>query len=209
MRKDMDDLQFLVHFFNDREYLLKTITMAGVAQMDEICEAISSQRGWYWPRFAKSERQAYLERRRFVENELYEGFTREYGSLKEKAPVYFYLIPGITKQKAIERARRRTDHDETEPRVLMVRIQDIEDTRNMTFTLSDSHIAYRKKATESGINCRGDADVNTVLADHNQVFPFAMIEQLHRKYRAQAIYYEVQIWDYDLLEGMGYTILGE
>ncbi len=86
-----DDLQFLVHFFNDKEYLFKTITMAGISPADEICNKISSQKGWYWPRFAMSERHDYLMRRLFVEKELYEDYTQEYGSLKEKIPVYFYL----------------------------------------------------------------------------------------------------------------------
>jgi hypothetical protein len=35
-----------------------------------------------------------------------------------------------------------------------------------------------------------------------------MIEQIHRKYRQQGMRYEIQIWDYQLLEMMKYTILG-
>jgi hypothetical protein len=36
-----------------------------------------------------------------------------------------------------------------------------------------------------------------------------MIDEIHRKYVKQDMYYEVQIWDYELLERMSYTILGE
>ena len=208
MMKNMDDdLQFLVHFFHDKEYLFKTITMAGMSQMDEICNKVSSQRGWYWGRYAQSERHAYLKRRLFVEKELYEGYTQKYGSLKEKVPVYFYLYPNITEQKATELAQQRTRHDETEPQILMVNICDIEDTANITFTLNDSLTAYWKKATESGLEMRGDRNAPVVLPDHNQVFPFSMIEQIHRKYKAQHISYEIQIWDYQLLEKTRYTIL--
>ncbi len=203
------DLQFLVHFFNDIEYLFKTITMAGDAQVDEICDRISSLKGWYWGRFAKSERHDYLKRRQFVEKELYEGYTQEYGSLKEKIPVYFYLYPNITKQKAIELGQQRTRHDEIEPHILMVKIQDIEDIQNLTFTLNDSHTAYWKKATESGIKCRGDGNRHLVLQDHNKVFPFSMLEEIHGKYKAKKISYEVQIWDYQILEKIPYSILGE
>ena len=32
-----NDLQYFIHFFNDQEHLFKTITMAGISQMDEIC----------------------------------------------------------------------------------------------------------------------------------------------------------------------------
>ncbi len=204
-----DDLQFLVHFFNDKKYLFKTITMAGISQMDEICNQISSEKGWYWGRYAQSERYDYWKRRLFVEKELYEGYTQRYGSLKEKIPVYFYLYPNITKEKAIELAQQRTRHDEMEPQILMIKIQDIEDTKNITFTLNDSHTAYWKKAMESGINCRGDGNSQVVLDDHNKVFPFSMIEQIHRKYKAHNINYEIQVWDYQLLEKISYTILSK
>ncbi|MBE0696321.1 MAG: hypothetical protein IH586_05305 [Anaerolineaceae bacterium] len=202
-----DDLQLLVHFFNDKEYLFKTITMAEISQVDEICNMISSQKGWFWPRFAKSERIAYMTRRVFVENELYENYTQEYGSLKEKIPVYFYLYPNFTKQKAIELGQQRMRHGETEPHILMVKIQDIKDIKNITFTLNDSYRAYWKKAMESGIPCRGDGNGYDVLPDHNKVFPFSMIEQIYQKYKAQHINYEIQVWDYQLLETMRYMIL--
>jgi hypothetical protein len=208
MVKNMDnDLQLIIHFFNDKKYLFKTITMAGISRVDEISNRISSQKGWYWGRFALSERHAYLQRRLFVEKELYEGYTQEYGILKEKIPVYFYLYPNITEQKAIELGQQRTRHDEIEPQILMVKIHDIEDTKNITFTLNDSHTSYWKRAIESGIECRGDGNGHVVLPDHNKIFPFTMIEQIHRKYKAQEIYYEIQIWDYQLLEGIRYKIL--
>jgi hypothetical protein len=204
-----NDLQFLVHFFNDEEYLFKTITMADISQVDDICNKISIQKGWYWPRFAKSERCDYLKRRLFVEKALYEDYTREYGSLKEKSPVYFYLYPNITKKRAIELGQQRMRHGDIEPHILMVKIQDIQDTKNITFTLNDSHTAYWKRAVESGIKCRGDGNEHVILQDHNKVFPFSMIEQIYQKYKAQKINYEIQIWDYQLLEKINYTILGK
>ena len=208
MTKNVDnDLQFLIHFFNDRQYLFKTITMGGVSQVDEICDTISFQKGWFWIRFSQSERQDYLKRRLFVERALYDDYTREYGSLKEKVPVFFYLIPNITKQKAVELARQRTRHGETEPQVLMVKIADIEDTTYITFTLNDSHTAYWKRIKEAGIEFGGEVNIPVVLPDHNKVFPFSMIEQIHQKYKAQEMRYEIQIWDYQLLEKMMYTIL--
>jgi hypothetical protein len=114
-----NDLQFLIHFFNDRRYLFKTITMADNSQVDEVCNAIVSGRGWYAGRFSDGARQDYLPKRRFVERALYEDYTRDYGSLKEKSPVFFCRIPNITMQKAPELARQRTDHGETEPQVLL------------------------------------------------------------------------------------------
>jgi hypothetical protein len=36
-----------------------------------------------------------------------------------------------------------------------------------------------------------------------------MIEQIHPKYKAQGLRYEIQIWDHQLLERIKYTILGK
>ena len=205
----MDEaLQYLVHFFTDREHLFKTITMAEACQIDVISDKVASQKGWYWGRYAKSDRHDYLNRRRFVEKALFDEYTREYGRLKEKVPVYFYLYPGITLEKAIALGRQRTKHEEAEPGILMVKIQDIEDITNITFTLNDSLTAYRKKTLDAGIKCRGPQPGGIVLPDHNKVFPFAMIAEIHGKYTKQDMVYEVQVWDYELLERIRYTILG-
>ncbi len=202
-----EDLQYLIHFFTDREHLFKTIMMAAAGEIDEICDRFVSQKGWYWGRYSKSERSDYLNRRRFVEQELFDEYTQAYGRLKEKVPAYFYLYPKITLQKLIALAQQRTRHEEVEPGVLLVKIRDVEEITNITFTLNDSCTAYRQKALAAGINCRGPQPTGIVLPDHNKVFPFSMIEEIHRRYKQQGIYYEVQVWDYELLEGIRYTIL--
>ena len=204
-----DDLQFLVHFFNDKEHLFKTIMMAEVCQIDEISDKFVSEKGWYWGRYSKSERQDYLNRRRFVERALFDEYTHEYGRLKEKVPVYFYLYPKIKMPQVVAMGQQRTKHDEVEPGILIVKIQDIEDRTNITFTLNDSCTAYWQKTIEAGINCRGPQPAGIVLQDHNKVFPFSMIETIHQKYTNRDIYYEVQVWDYELLERICYTILEE
>jgi hypothetical protein len=204
-----DDLQVLIHFFTDREHLFKTITMVDPCQFGEIGDKIASQKGWYWGRYSRSDRRDYLMRRLFVEKELYESYTQEYGYLKEKVPVYFYLIPNITREKAVELGQRRTRYDEIAPQILIIKIEDIDDIRNMTFTLNDSFTAYWKTAIESGIKCREEEKDRIVLRDHNKVFPFSIIEQIHRKYKTHEMYYEVQVWDYELLEKVSYTIIGE
>jgi hypothetical protein len=210
MMNSMDkDLQYLIHFFTDKTHLFKTILMAEACQIDEICDKFVSQTGWYWGRYAKSERSDYLNRRRFVEKRLFEEYTQEHAKLKEKVPVYFYLYPKLTTQEAIALGQQRAKHEEVEPRILLVEIQDIEDTTNITFTLNDSCTAYRKKIIEAGIKCRGPQPAGIVLPDHNRVFPFAMIEEMHQKYQEQDMVYEVQVWDYELLERIRYTILGE
>ena len=156
MTNSMDnDLQYLIHCFTDKAHLFKTIMMAEACQIEEISDTFVSQKGWYWGRYAKSERHDYLKRRRFVENELFEGYTQVYGRLKEKVPVYFYLYPQLTTQQAIALAQERTRHEEAQPGILLIRIQDLEDITNITFTLNDSCTAYWQKIKEAGIKCRG------------------------------------------------------
>ena len=175
--------------------------------MDKICNSISSKKGWFWIRFSQTERLDYIKRRLFVERALYDDYIRDYGSLKEKVPVFFYLIPNITRQKAIELARQRTRHGEIKPQVLMMKIADIEDSTNITFTVNDSHTAYWQRIKEAGLGFGGEVSVPVVLPDHNKIFPFSMTEQIQQRYKAQGIHYEIQIWDYQLLETIKYTIL--
>jgi hypothetical protein len=203
-----DDLQYLVHFFNDERHLFETITMAGAADRDRICDAISARRGWFWVRFSPSERQGYLRRRLFVEKALYDDYRREHGPLKERVPVFFYLIPRVTEQEALRLARQRTSQGEAEARVLMAKRADLDDTSNMTFTLNDSHTAYWRTMKEAGMDFGGEAGVPDVLEDHDRVFPFAMIDEIHGKYRALGLPYEVQVWDRGVLERLRYSVLG-
>jgi hypothetical protein len=206
----MDEaLQYLVHFFTDREHLFKTIMMADACQVEAISDQFAAQKGWYWGRYARSEREVYLARRRFIEKAMYDDFTQLYGPLKERAPVYFYLYPNITAGQVIAKAQQRTQHEEVEPGVLLVKTQDLEELSNITFTLNDSFTAYWQKANQAGINSRGPQPSGIVLPDHNKVFPFSMISEMHRKYQEQEMVYEVQVWDYQLLERIRYTILGE
>ncbi|MHB1356802.1 MAG: hypothetical protein ACYCZF_12610 [Anaerolineae bacterium] len=202
-----NELQFLVHFFNDKQYLFNTVTMAESTQLDEICDTIACHKGWYWGRFAKSQRQGYLQKRRFIEKALYEDYTRAYGSLKERNPIFFYLYPGITIQRIRELAQGRVRCDETKPHVLLLKIQDITDTINITFTLNDSHTAYWQRAMEAGITNLGDGSAPVSLPDHNRIFPFSMLVEIYHRYKTQHINYEIQVWDHQLLEQTPFTVL--
>ena len=201
------ELLYLIHFFNDQKSLFKTITMVQEKDaIEEISDVISSNKGWYSHRYGKNDRQDYIKRRRFVEKELYTDYVNEYGSLKEIVPVYFYLYPNISKARALEMAQKRIKNDEAAPSVIFIKLLEIKDFTNITFTLNDSFASYWKKAIESGIKCRDEENGREVLPDHNKIFPFLKIEQIHRKYREKNPYYEVQIWDYKILEETAYEI---
>jgi hypothetical protein len=201
------ELQYLIHFFTDMKFLFKTITMECADKYEEVSEAIASKKGWYFCRYTKSDWNDYLNRRIFVEKELYIEYSKEYGKLKENIPVYFYLYPNITKEKAVDLAKQRMNYNELTPRILFLKIQELRNISNITFTLNDSFTSYWKKAIESGIKCRDEEKGREVLPDHNKIFPFSRIEHIHRVYKEKNPYYEVQIWDYEILEKLNYEIL--
>jgi hypothetical protein len=201
------DLKFLIHFFNDRRYLFKTITMADAAQTEDIGGAVVSGKGWFFERFTKDQLPYYLKRRRFVEHELFTGYEKEYGRLAGRIPVYFYLFPGMTRGKALEMARKRAEHGETVPKVCLLEMRELPDAGRVTFTLHDSFTAYRIQAMDSGIPCRPEERDRPVLPDHNKIFPLSMIGQIQAKYRELNPYYEVQIWDPQLLTRVQIEIL--
>ena len=94
--------------------------MADACQIDEICDQLVFQQGWYWGRYAKSEREDYLQRRRFVEKTLFDEYRQAYRRLKQKVPVYFYFYPKLTIQKAMELAQLRTKHEDSRLDLLML-----------------------------------------------------------------------------------------
>jgi len=201
------DLRYLVHFFNDVRYLFETLTMVEASRADEICDVISACKGWYWVRYSASERHGYLKRRAFVEEAMYSDYTRAYGSLKDSVPVYFYLVPDLSDASALEMARQRAARGETEPRVLLVETRDIADMSNVTFTVNDSHTAYRRRGMAAGLDFGGAVEVPHALPDHDRTFPFSMIERVHRRYEDRPISYEVQVWDRRMLEELPRRIL--
>jgi hypothetical protein len=201
------ELQLLIHFYNDEKFLFKTIMMQDTESIEDICDAISINKGWHFGRFTKSDREYYLNRRKYVEELLYGEYSKEYGYLKERIPVYFYLFPNMTKEKVKELAQKRTEYGELSPKVLMIKIRDLQDIRNITFTINDSFTSYRGKAIEAGIKLREEEKGREYLPDHNKIFPFSKITQIHKIYKDRDPYYEIQIWDYKILENIGWETL--
>ena len=195
------------YIFNDQRFLFKTITMAHAETFEAISDAIASKKGWHSGRYAQSERQYYITRRKCVEHHLYTEYVEAYGPLQQTTPIYFYLFPNITKAKALELAQQRTTYDEHAPKIAYVNIHELHDLSNITFTLNDSFTSYRKKALASGINSREEEKDRPIFPDHNRIFPFSMLDLIHRKYQDMNPYYEVQIWNAHILEDAPVEIL--
>jgi hypothetical protein len=181
--------------------------MQDTKEINEICDAISGKNGWHSGRYSQNEREYYLTRRKFIEKTLYEEYSMEHGYLNDKIPVYFYIYPNITTEKLLVFAQKRSEYDEFIPKVLIIKIQDLEDIRNITFTINDSFTSYRKKTLEKGIKLREEEKSGEYLQDHNKIFSFGEIAQIHEKYKDRNPYYEVQIWDHKMLEKISWEIL--
>lgn len=170
-------------------------------EIDQITDTISDNNFWFGGRFAKGEREGYLERRYAVEQMLYDEFTSRYGTLKSKAPVYFYLIPDLNQQLIDSHLQARNQLGEKTTKYLIVDIDQLPDRSNISFTINDSFRSYRTKLVDKGIFCRPIINLFTELDDYGKVFHIDEMNQVHSKYCSiPDIRYEVQVWDPDILE---------
>jgi len=194
------NIKYLVHYYTDIVYLFKTIMMYSKEDLNKISDNIVKNNNWYWERYRDTDREDYYKRRCFVEETLKKEFEEEYYKLSTKTPVYFYIIPGINKEKAISNCNSRINYNEINTKVLLIDINDVLNNKNVTFTINDSFRCYLKKALEVGIDCSKSNMNLTILEDHNKIFPITSLMEINEKYKNFEINYEVQIWDKDLLE---------
>jgi hypothetical protein len=188
----------MVHHYCSEEHLFRTITMYDEREREDVYRDIVANKSWYWGRFAQGHRDAYMRKRVWVEARMYRDFSVEYWKPKYTSPVYFYLYPHFSLQLIENRLKNRQDY-EPRTRYLLVDLKDLDDTRHISFTVSDSLTSYRKLLEEEGAVDR-DAPVPKGYADHGRVFHIQEIDRLISEYPDDAdLYFEVQVWDKDVL----------
>jgi hypothetical protein len=198
----MDSQEKMIHFYNDEKYLFKTVSMYNENDRDQIFDRIVENKSWYWGRFQKSERKGYISRRIKVENMLYEEFSENYWRLKEKIPVFFYLIPNLSISEIESDLLERENCGEAPTKYKIVELGKIRKNKNVTFTIRDSHRSYKQKLNELNLHVKG-AVHGEELKDYGRIFPIDEIDWVHEKYESvKEIKYEVQIWDRELLHSL-------
>lgn len=67
----------------------------------------------------------------------------------------------------------------------MVRIEDIGETENITFTLNDSHTACWQRAIDAGIDCGGDGKGRVVLRQSSRTGKAGTATNFHHMHKAR------------------------
>ena len=144
-RKPKGFSYILVHHYCNEKYLFQTVTMYPEVERDQAMANIVDSKSWYGGRFAAENRSAYLQRRIRAEALMYQEFFRKYWVLKERCPVYFYLYPHFSPDDIQAKLDQRKRFDEPHTKYLLIPLAELEDTTNISFTISDSLISYRNK----------------------------------------------------------------
>ncbi|MFN2201712.1 MAG: hypothetical protein ACK2UO_10920 [Caldilineaceae bacterium] len=193
------NLQVMLHHYSRVEYLFKTITMYADDDREQMLDDIVAIKTWYWGRYAPENRRQYLENRLFVEACMYEAFSRKYCPPKQRCPVFFYLYPNLSLSLVEERLYQRRQYDETDTKYLLVDLQDVLDTTYISFTLCDSHRSYREALIQQGLLPGEKSQIPA--ADYGTVFHIQEIAAVYARHQAEDdLYFEVQVWDSEVLE---------
>jgi hypothetical protein len=193
------NLRIMLHHYSRPEHLFRTVTMYADDERERICDAIAATRTWYWGRHARENRRYYLQERLFVEARMVEAFSAKYGPPKGRHPVFFYLYPSLSLPIIEERLRQRRQYDESETNYLLVDLQELADTTQISFTLCDSHRSYRAAMVRQGL-LSGDASL-APPADHGTVFHIRELAEVYARHQGEDdLYFEVQVWDPTILD---------
>jgi hypothetical protein len=192
------NLQIMLHYYSGAEHLFKTITMVADDERERIFDRIVAAKIWYWGRYAPENREGYMRTRLFVEARMYDAFSRQYWTPKQPHPVFFYIFPDLSLGAIEERLHQRQQYDELSTKVLLIDIRDLVDTTHISFTLCDSHRSYRAALIQRGLSA---GESTTAHADHGTVFHINELAEVYGRHAAEdGLYFEVQVWDPEILE---------
>lgn len=196
----MSALRYLIHYYNDRNYLFKTVTMYPTREIDAVFDSIVENKTWFFGRFTKQDRDEYMQRRLAIEEMLYSDFQKKYWKLKKKTPVYFYITPNLSIEDIDINLQKRRKYNENGTKYLIIKLDKIKERENISFTLGDSFRSYRKKLLEKGIPCRKIVNKFQELDEYGCIFHIDELEVVHQKYCGlDDLQYEVQVWDANIL----------
>jgi hypothetical protein len=195
-----DALDTLYHFYNDETRLFITVTMYPPEDRGAVLDQIVENRAWYWGRFSRRERAAYMLGRETVEGMMRSEFERYCGKPCSSCPIYFYIYPHSDLPRLREKLGTRRGF---EPDTMMLRFQlgDLSDTSSITFTLEDSFQSYRKELQKRGIPVRTGGDAPKCPECQGRLFRIGDLRSVYEKHSSDGgIYFEVQVWDSSVLE---------
>jgi hypothetical protein len=191
------ELKYLVHYYCDPQFLFKTITMYSQDKYNDLCNLLVKSNAWYCFRYSKGIRDTYYKRRSYLEKLLKTEFEESYYPLVSDIPIYFYIIPNITKEMIQNRVIQQNNSAKY---ALFFDLSYGIDLKNITFTLNDSFQSYQQTTIKAGLPKMLNEPNFDVYKDSNLVYPFTELENIHKNYRNKPVKYEIQIWDNRVLE---------
>jgi hypothetical protein len=196
-----EGLSTLFHFYNDDRNLFRTVTMYSGQERDRVLDQIVSNRAWYWGRFAKSERVLYMLQRETVEKLMRAEFERKFWKLPFASPVYFYIYPHLDLQRLLDELDHRARFDEQKTKILTFQLNELLNTKSVSFTLEDSFQSYKLVLRSQGIPVRTGRPELKCAECQGRIFYIEQLQAVYAKHHGdQGVYFEVQVWDGETLE---------
>jgi hypothetical protein len=116
--------------------------------------------------------------------------------------VYFYLYPHFLSDDIQAKLDARKKLDEPHTKYLLIPLTELEDDRNISFTISDSMLSYREKIIRQEEIVAGENlnPQHPKYPEFGSVFHISEITRFMEKYaNIDDLCFEVQIWDPSLL----------
>lgn len=194
-------LDTLYHFYSDEANLFVTVTMYPVQDRDHVFNQIVGNKAWYWGRFAKSERDAYMLQRITVEQIMREEFEQICGKRFPSSPIYFYIYPHSNAGRVQSDLDRRAEFDGRKAVMLQFQMSDLSDTSSITFTLEDSFQSYKQILHDRGMPVlRGGKDLKCEECQ-GRLFRIRELQTVYARHADDdGIYFEAQVWDPSVLD---------
>jgi hypothetical protein len=195
-----DGLGTMVHFYNDDEFLFRTVTMCPHEERERIFDRLVEAGSWYYGRYSKSERDAYMLQRTTVEDLMHSEFEKRFWPTPGKVPVYFYIYPHLDVKELQAKLDRRKQLGEASTRFLLFRLVGLPSTRFISFTLQDSLQSYRHILQDRRIPVRETPLKLRCAQCQGRIFPIDELKRIHAKHCGEPeLYFEVQVWDPTIL----------
>ncbi len=187
---------YIVHYFNDKTLLFKSVTMYPDRERDRIYNRIVHNAQWNCWRYTEANRGNYMACRMAVESMLYHDFTSQYWALKFKHPVYFDTIHENSMKRIEAELQKHTTADEYSTKCLVVALDALPDSRNTTFTVNDSFRSYKSRLKSYGLPYHFISDELPNISDYGKIFPISELRGIQRKYtHVEGLKFEIQHWD--------------
>lgn len=187
---------YIVHYFSDKTHMFKTVTMYSDRERERIYNRIVHNAQWHCWRYTEANRPNYMACRMAVESMLYHDFTSRYWALKFKHPVYFDTLHYKSLKRLEKESHKHTKADEYSTKCLILALDALPDSSNITFTVNDSFRSYKSRLKRDGLPCHFISDELPNISDYGKIFPIRELHGIQKKYaHVKGLKFEVQHWD--------------